>query len=110
MLTHLHIVYLYVLGAKTELNSCGRAYRSQGLKDLLSGSIQKHLGNPCCGWRTLGTLLRLGLRSGSLITFATRHKSFNSNLSFSCVKWEYVLLTCLLFVVIKIKCDLGCEC
>ena len=88
MLTNLHIVYVYFLGTKTELNSCDRAYRSQGVKYLLYGSIQKHLGNPCCSWKNLGTLVWLGLRSGSWITFVTRHKSLNFNLSFSCVKWE----------------------
>ena len=88
MLTNLHIVYVYFLGTKTGLESYDKVCRSHGLKYLPAGSIQKALGNRCCSRKNLVTLVRLGLRSGSSITFGTLHKSFNLNLSFSCVKWE----------------------
>ena len=44
MLTNLHIVYAHFLA--TELNSCNRAYRSQGLKYLYLTLYRKRLLTP----------------------------------------------------------------
>lgn len=57
MLTSLHLVYTQFPATRAEVSSCDRAYEPQGLKYLLSDTLQKKLLDPLSSWKNLDAIL-----------------------------------------------------